>query len=74
MSTTPAQQSDNGNTAESHSADETQGTNQSTVQVHEELNKDAAPLPQQEDDGKKALCGVCNVNTPKYKCPRCYLP
>lgn len=23
---------------------------------------------------KPSLCGVCNVNPPKYKCPRCYLP
>ncbi|KAM0440784.1 hypothetical protein ACHAPT_000085 [Fusarium lateritium] len=23
---------------------------------------------------KPSLCGVCNVNLPKYKCPRCYLP
>ncbi|KAM5355600.1 hypothetical protein ACJ41O_002246 [Fusarium nematophilum] len=28
----------------------------------------AAPMP------KPSLCGVCNANPPKYKCPRCYLP
>ncbi|KAH7156123.1 hypothetical protein EDB81DRAFT_603482, partial [Dactylonectria macrodidyma] len=31
---------------------------------------DGAPAPAP----KASLCGVCHVNPPKYKCPRCYLP
>ncbi|KAK7415834.1 hypothetical protein QQX98_005616 [Neonectria punicea] len=31
---------------------------------------DTAPAPAPTP----SLCGVCNVNAPKYKCPRCYLP
>lgn len=40
----------------------------------------SAPKPEEEaglaetPPVKRALCGVCNENPPKYKCPRCYLP
>jgi len=46
--------------------------------------EEEAPAPTnqaQSEDGDKptsapdpALCGVCNTNPPKYKCPRCRLP
>lgn len=41
---------------------------------------DTVPKDGDEADGtpavapKASLCGVCHVNAPKYKCPRCYLP
>ncbi|KAF4460847.1 zinc finger domain-containing [Fusarium albosuccineum] len=42
----------------------------STEAVEAEGDGDATPAA----TSKPSLCGVCNVNPPKYKCPRCYLP
>jgi hypothetical protein len=50
------------------------------------LQSEEAPAPTNQahtEDGDKptttktpnpSLCGICNTNPPKYKCPRCRLP
>lgn len=81
MSTTSAQQSDDNETATiaSTTGDVQVTTTQESAQIDStELSGNAAPPEEQEEDGstapKKILCGVCSLNEPKYKCPRCYLP
>ncbi|KAH7321038.1 hypothetical protein B0I35DRAFT_477564 [Stachybotrys elegans] len=36
--------------------------------------KEEAPAASALDNRQEPVCGVCNTNPPKYKCPRCYLP
>ena len=51
--------------------------------ANENLKLDTAPMQDprpnevkqdEEMEPLKLLCGVCEKETPKYKCPRCYLP
>jgi hypothetical protein len=43
------------------------------------LSDPAAPEQRQDEEDSSTvkpaapLCGVCNANPPKYKCPRCYM-
>lgn len=54
-------------------------SSQVAAQADDAVPKDADDAGGDIDDApapapKPSLCGVCNVNPPKYKCPRCYLP
>jgi hypothetical protein len=53
----------------------------SAAEENPEAEAVATQKAQSTDDKKdeemeplKLLCGVCETETPKYKCPRCYLP
>lgn len=33
-----------------------------------------SPSDEHKQSPNKTLCGICEINESKYKCPRCYLP
>lgn len=81
MSALADHESELGQTKELEAVISAEDTGEATVQEAAETSKvDEGNAVQPSDDlasaPKKAssLCGVCNVNAPKYKCPRCYLP
>ncbi|RSM18780.1 hypothetical protein CDV31_002298 [Fusarium ambrosium] len=51
-----------------------QPANETSVPVAGAQDAAGATTSSDATPPKPSLCGVCNVNPPKYKCPRCYLP
>lgn len=79
MSTTLDQQSEEDPKRPSEAPSVTSGDSDATIQAIEQTGKetthDAAPQSQTAiAPNSPTLCGVCKINTPKYKCSRCYLP
>ncbi|CAM1504140.1 Fc.00g017310.m01.CDS01 [Cosmosporella sp. VM-42] len=60
--------------APSGASADSDATLQAIEQTGNEITSNTAPPSQPVVAPKAAVCGVCNVNAPKYKCPRCYLP
>ncbi|KAF7562715.1 hypothetical protein G7046_g1417 [Stylonectria norvegica] len=80
MSTSLDNQPGRDETEESIAAAALTTSTQNLALAGETPSNDNDPQSQASDSGatttaaKTSLCGVCNVNTSKYKCPRCYLP
>ncbi|KAI6780376.1 putative zinc-finger proteinc-like protein [Emericellopsis cladophorae] len=50
---------------------------QENLEADATATQGAQPIEEKQDEEMeplKLLCGVCETDTPKYKCPRCYLP